>query len=248
MVINGRHGDEQVARQPGATCASELAAHGVDAVRLTMVFAGPPEDDIDWADVSPTGVARSSWRGPGGWSGDVARPPGVDPATGDPALRTVTHRDGRTRSTRLVESFRFNVAVARVMELVNATRKAIDSGAGRADPAVREAVEAVAVHAVACSRRTPPRTCGRGWATSRPSALAGWPAVDPVAAGRGERHRRRPGRRARCATGWRCRRTIAEDELRSWRWRRPAVRRALGERGVRTVVVRPPKLVNVVPG
>ncbi len=30
----------------------ELDAHGVDAVRLTMVFAGPPEDDVDWADVS----------------------------------------------------------------------------------------------------------------------------------------------------------------------------------------------------
>src|SRR4051795_3531761 len=35
--------------------------------------------------------------------------------------------------------------VARVMELVNATRKAIDSGCGPADPAVREAAEAVAV-------------------------------------------------------------------------------------------------------
>ncbi len=33
----------------------ELVVHGVDAVRLTMVFAGPPEDDIDWADVSPVG-------------------------------------------------------------------------------------------------------------------------------------------------------------------------------------------------
>ena len=24
--------------------------YGVEAVRLTVVFAGPPEDDIDWAD------------------------------------------------------------------------------------------------------------------------------------------------------------------------------------------------------
>ena len=39
---------------------------------------------------------------------------------------------------------RFNVAVARAMELVNATRKAIDSGCGPADPAVREAVMFVA--------------------------------------------------------------------------------------------------------
>ena len=38
--------------------SDELAEHGVDAVRLTMVFAGPPEDDIDWADVSPPGSAQ----------------------------------------------------------------------------------------------------------------------------------------------------------------------------------------------
>ena len=37
------------------------------------------------------------------------------------------------------------MAVARLMELVNATRKAIDSGPGAADPAVREAAEAVAI-------------------------------------------------------------------------------------------------------
>ena len=33
----------------------QIAEFGVDAVRLTMVFAGPPEDDIDWAEVSPGG-------------------------------------------------------------------------------------------------------------------------------------------------------------------------------------------------
>jgi leucyl-tRNA synthetase len=31
----------------------ELASYGVDAVRLTIIGAGPPEDVIDWADVSP---------------------------------------------------------------------------------------------------------------------------------------------------------------------------------------------------
>ena len=37
------------------------------------------------------------------------------------------------------------VVVAKTMELVNATRKAIDSGAGAADPAVRKAAETVAI-------------------------------------------------------------------------------------------------------
>ena len=38
--------------------SDELATNGVDAVRLTMVFAGPPEDDVDWADVSPAGAKK----------------------------------------------------------------------------------------------------------------------------------------------------------------------------------------------
>jgi leucyl-tRNA synthetase len=36
--------------------SEQLDEHGVDAVRLTMAFAGPPEDDIDWADVSPARI------------------------------------------------------------------------------------------------------------------------------------------------------------------------------------------------
>jgi leucyl-tRNA synthetase len=37
----------------GVDLGEQLAAHGVDAIRLTMVFASPPEDDIDWADMNP---------------------------------------------------------------------------------------------------------------------------------------------------------------------------------------------------
>ena len=43
----------------------QIAEFGVDAVRLTMVFAGPPEDDIDWAEVSPSGSKKflaRAWR------------------------------------------------------------------------------------------------------------------------------------------------------------------------------------------
>ena len=37
----------------GVDLGEQLAAFGVDAIRLSIVFAGPPEEDIDWADVSP---------------------------------------------------------------------------------------------------------------------------------------------------------------------------------------------------
>ena len=57
--------DEQVARATASNLGDQLDAFGVDAVRLTLVFAGPPEDDIDWADLSPAGSLRSC-SAPGG--------------------------------------------------------------------------------------------------------------------------------------------------------------------------------------
>ena len=68
----------------------------------------------------------------------------VEWKTGDAALRKQTHRFLQD-APGLVESFKFNVVVARLMELVNATRKTIDTGAGPADAAVREATEVIAV-------------------------------------------------------------------------------------------------------
>jgi len=156
--------------------SDELEHHGVDAIRLSMVFAGPPEDDVDWSDVSPSGSVKflsRAWR----LSGDVRSTPGVDFSTGEISLRKATHK-ALHDADFAVESFRFNVAVARVMELVNATRKAIDSGPGSADPAVREAVEAIAIMLSLVA----PFTAEEMWERlgHKPSvALAGWPAVDP---------------------------------------------------------------------
>ncbi|MEY4436666.1 MAG: hypothetical protein RL100_130 [Actinomycetota bacterium] len=122
--------------------SQQLDEHGVDAVRLTMSFAGPPEDDIDWADVSPGGAAKflaRAWRA----ANDVTSAVGADPKTGNQELRKATHAFLRDFGP-LIEGFKFNVGVAKIMELVNALRKAIDGEAGAADPAVREAAETVA--------------------------------------------------------------------------------------------------------
>jgi len=223
--------------------SQQMDEFGVDAVRLTMSFAGPPEDDIDWADVSPAGSARflaRAWR----LAGDVTSPSGADVTTGDLVLRSATHRTV-AEVGELVEGFRFNVAVARIMELVNVTRKAIDSGVGGGDPAVREAVEAVAVMLSLYA----PYTSEDMWARlgHQPCvALAGWPAVDAallveetvtcvvqVAGKVRDRLEVPPG--------------IGEDELRQLVLATQAVQKALAGKQIRTVVVRAPKLVNVVP-
>jgi len=157
--------------------SDELENHGVDAIRLSMVFSGPPEDDVDWSDVSPSGSVKflsRAWR----LSGDVTSAPGADFSKGELSLRKATHKALHDAGFA-VESFRFNVAIARVMELVNATRKAIDSGCGAADPAVREATEATAIMLSLVA----PFTAEEMWERlgHKPAiALAGWPAVDPA--------------------------------------------------------------------
>jgi leucyl-tRNA synthetase len=222
--------------------SEQLDEYGVDAIRLTMAFAGPPEDDIDWADVSPTGSAKflaRAWR----LARDVTSEPGVSPETGDAKLRAVTHRT-LADCAELVEHFRFNVVVARVMELVNATRKAIDSGAGPADPAVREAAEAVAILLSLFA----PYCAEDMWAMlgHENVALAGYPAWDEallvqesvtcVVQIRGKV-------RARLEVPP----SIDEHALRELALAEPVIVRALDGAEVRTVIVRAPGLVNIVP-
>ena len=94
----------------------------MDAVRLTVVFAGPPEEDIDWADLSPGGSLRFLQRAYrlAGRRRPARRASIRRPGTCE--LRRQTHRL-LADIEQTIESQRFNVAVARIMELVNAARQ-----------------------------------------------------------------------------------------------------------------------------
>jgi len=227
----------------GVDLGKQIDAYGVDAIRTTVVFAGPPEDDIDWADVSPGSTLKFLQRAHR-LAQDVASVPGVDVARGDTGLRRVAHK-AIAEVTDCLEGHRFNVAVARIMELVNATRKAIDSGPGAADPAVREATEAVAVMLSTIA----PYVAEEMWELlgEPPSvATAAWPQADPsllvaelvtcIVQVQGKV-------RARLDVAP----DISEDDLRSQALADPAVVRALDGRDVRQVIIRAPKLVSIVP-
>ncbi|HEV7182926.1 MAG TPA: leucine--tRNA ligase [Leifsonia sp.] len=221
--------------------SEQLDEHGVDAVRLTMAFAGPPEDDIDWAEVSPSGSAKflaRAWR----IAHDVTSTPDAIWKNGDTALRRVTHRF-LADAPGLVEAFKFNVVVARMMELVNATRKAIDTGAGPADPAVREAAEVTAM----ALNLFAPYTAEDMWAQLgyEPSvALVQWRKPDPsllieesvtavVQVDGKVRDRLEVSPK------------ISADELEALGRASEAVKRSVGDREVVNVIVRAPRLVNI---
>lgn len=155
----------------------ELDAYGADALRVALAFAGPVEDDKDWKDVSTTGAQKFLARALRA-AHDVASPVDVVFAGGDAALRRATHHL-LADAPALVEQTKFNVLVARLMELVNAIRKTIDTGAGPADPAVREAAETVAVMLDLVA----PHTAEEMWEIlgHEPSVgLVTWRQADPV--------------------------------------------------------------------
>jgi leucyl-tRNA synthetase len=227
----------------GVDLGAQLAAHGVDAIRLTMIFASPPEDDIDWADMNPDALVKFLGRvarvaaevAAAGTAGDVA--------SGDIELRKVTHKT-IDDVTRLVESTRLNVAVARLMELVSAARRAIDSGPGAGDQAVREAAESLAIMLSLFA----PYTAEECWEMlgHQPSVgRASWPAADAallvqdtvtcVVQVDGKVRDRLEVAAA-----------VTEDELRELALAAPGAERALAGRGIKAVIVRAPKLVNIV--
>ena len=221
--------------------SDQLDEFGVDAVRLTMAFAGPPEDDIDWSDVSPAGSAKflaRAWR----VAGDVTSEAGVSFDGGNVALRRATHHL-LADAPGLVESFKFNVLVARLMEHVNVVRKAIDSGVGGADPAVREAAEVLAVLLSLFA----PYTAEDMWEKlgHEPTvALQLLPEADPallvedavtaiVQVDGKVRDRLEVSP------------SISADELETLARASAAVQRAVGEREVVNVIVRAPRVVNI---
>jgi leucyl-tRNA synthetase len=221
--------------------SEQLDEHGVDAIRLTMSFAGPPEDDIDWADVSPAASAKflaRAWRA----ANDVTSEVGVDATAGNAELRKATHSFLRDFAPA-IEGFKFNVGVAKIMELVNALRKAIDGAAGPADAAVREAAEVVAKALSLFA----PYTAEDMWAKlgHEPGvALAGLQAADEtllvetsvVAVVQVD---------GKLRDKFDVSVSITEADLRELAFASENVKRAIGDKEVANVIIRAPKLVNI---
>jgi leucyl-tRNA synthetase len=221
--------------------SEQLDEHGVDAVRLTMAFAGPPEDDIDWADVSPGASAKflaRAWR----IAADVSSSPDVDVTGGDALVRKATHQY-LEQFSEAIEGFKFNVAVAKAMELTNALRKAIDTGCGPADASVREGAEELAKGLSLFA----PYTAEDMWQQlghEASVALAGFRVADKsllvensvVAIAQVD---------GKLRDRFEVPADISEDALRELALGSDLVKKAIGDRSLAQVVVRAPKLVNI---
>lgn len=220
----------------------ELDAHGADALRVGLAFAGPVEDDKDWADVSTTGAQKFLARALR-IAGEVSSAVDVVFDRGDAALRRATHKL-LAEAPALVEQTKFNVLVARLMELVNITRKTIDGAAGAADPAVREAAETIAVMLDLIA----PHTAEEMWEMlgHEPSVgLVTWRSADPALLVEDSVTAVvQVGGKVRAQLEVSAR--IGEAELEALARADERVIRSIGDREIVKVVVRAPKIVSFV--
>ena len=125
--------------------AEAFELYGADALRLYMLFSGPPEQDFDWPEEGVTAIGRVTapwlqriWR----LCEDVRSLDSSDiDGEAEADLRGLLHRAIKV-VTRDYENLAFNTAIARLMELVNGIyRYRAQGGASKA--LVTEATEAL---------------------------------------------------------------------------------------------------------
>jgi leucyl-tRNA synthetase len=119
--------------------------YGSDALRLFMLFSGPPEAPYDWPEEGVTAIGRVThpwvqrvWR-----LCEESRDADGTGAEGpaEEALRKQIHRTIKV-VTDDYESFSFNTAIARLMELVNAAYKYKADGGSHGD-VLRDLIDAL---------------------------------------------------------------------------------------------------------
>ena len=158
-------------RVGGAATPDELVeVYGADATRLSILFIGPADQDMEW---TPTGVEgmqrflRRVWR----LVGEVADNAPAGGTPGDGALTRRVHRTIARVTDDLGRRQQFHTPIAAVMELVNELSKSPD------DPAARFAAETT----VSLLQPYAPHVAEELWERLGHERLweAPWPQADP---------------------------------------------------------------------
>ncbi len=127
-----------------------IAIHGADTVRLFMLFAAPPEKDLEWSEAGAEGASRflnRVWRIVHRWHSRLdGAAPGEETAAAR-ALRRKTHQTIERVTRDISERMNFNTAVAAMMELTNEIYAFDGTLGNNASPsdrfALREALESL---------------------------------------------------------------------------------------------------------
>lgn len=229
-----------------------ISTYGADTARLFILFASPPEKDLDWSDQGVEGAHRFLHRV---WRlvedrletlRDTSRRTMALSELDRPATRDLKRTIHSTiqRVTRDIEDERqFNTAVARLMELSNAlTGFRLEDETDRS--VFREGVETLLL----CLTPIAPHICEELWALMGNDGFVSsekWPACDREALVEDEmtvvlQVNGKVRRQFRMSAD------VSPDEMREKILADPATRKRLDGKHVLKVVTVPRKLVNVV--
>jgi leucyl-tRNA synthetase len=160
-----------------------MQSYGADTARWFMLSDSPPDRDVIWTEESVAGAFRfvqRVWRLVAEWAEDkTAAPAGANGASADAvALRRTAHR-ALAAAEDAIRTLRFNVAVARIYELVNAISAAIANPAK--DAMLRSAIaEALDLLVLMMAPMMPhlAEECWQALGHDGLVAMRPWPAVD----------------------------------------------------------------------
>ncbi len=104
-----------------------ITKYGADATRLFILFASPPEKDLEWSDQGLEGAHRflnRIWRLAEGFEGKLSATgacakPSMELSADAKKLRLKEHETVKRASRDMENKFQFNTVIAATMELVN---------------------------------------------------------------------------------------------------------------------------------
>src|SRR6266568_3366312 len=187
-IVNGPDGRKMSKRWGNVVAPGPIVKRfGADTVRMFMLFAAPPEKDIDWSDEQVDGLFRflsRVWRIFHARQACFAADEAALSEASGPALelRRRTHRTIRKVTDGLETDLKLNTGIAALMELVNELYALVPTGAAE-QAAVREALLALATLLAPFA----PHVAEELWHEVRGPAVAElllaeqpWPAFDPA--------------------------------------------------------------------
>ncbi|MEK6606980.1 MAG: leucine--tRNA ligase [Myxococcota bacterium] len=151
-----------------------VASFGADTARLFVLFAAPPEKDLEWNEAGVEGMHRFLSRV---WRLVASAKALGEGGAPSPALRRKTHKTIR-RVDEDMERFHFNTAIAALMELTNAVYASLQGPSG---PAARSEIDEAVRAIVLLLSPFAPHLCEELWSHLGGEGLvclAPWPKFD----------------------------------------------------------------------
>jgi leucyl-tRNA synthetase len=223
--------------------------YGADTVHAYILFVGPADQDVEYSGQGVVGVNRflnRFWDLVAAWAerlrGVADRVPSGELDADSRALRRKAHQTLQRVTDAFDAPFRFNTAIAGIMELANEVRDRAETAGSR------EAIKETLVLAVKCLSPFAPHVCEELWERlgRAPSVFRDpWPAVDAAAA-RAEQIEVPIQINGKLRSKITVDAASDEQAIEAAALADEKVQRALEGRAVRKVIVVPKRLVNIV--